>query len=39
MDHFYHRSETMVWPEHIQPLLLPPYMDLFVDNSLFYEFF
>ena len=20
-----HRSETMVWPEHIQPLLLPPY--------------
>ena len=20
-----HRSQTMVWPEHIKPLLLPPY--------------
>ena len=20
-----HRSQTLVWPEHIQPLLLPPY--------------
>ena len=20
-----HRSQTMVWPEHIQPLFLPPY--------------